>query len=67
MPVNTEIYHLNDTLCNAYLNEIKNRLPGIDVIDLSQALKPESFYDAIHANKKGARQLSLMIADRIKE
>ncbi len=67
MPVNSEIYHLNDTLCSAYLNEIKNRLPGIDVIDLSQALKPELFYDAIHANKRGARRLSLLIADRIKE
>jgi len=67
MPVNTEIYNLNDSICKAYFSELKKRLPGIDIIDLSSALKPELFYDAIHANKKGARQLSLLIADRIKQ
>jgi len=65
MPVNPEIYPLNDSLCAVYLNDLKSRLPGIDIIDLSRALKPEFFYDAIHANKKGAESLSVMIANRI--
>ena len=67
MPVNPEIYTLRDSLCRAYMQQIHAQLPGVDIIDLSKALPPGMFYDAIHANKKGAEVLSQLLADRIKK
>ena len=66
MPLNQDIYKMDDSLCNAYLEKVRTRLPGIGILDLSRKLPQEYFYDAIHPNKKGAAVISAMIADHLR-
>ncbi len=67
MPLNQDIYKMDDSVCNEYLEELRTKLPGIEILDLSRKLTQEHFYDAIHPNKKGAVVISLMIADHLND
>jgi|GEM_PF-6758021 len=66
MPLNQDIYKMDDSVCNEYLEKVKTKLPGIDILDLSRKLTQEHFYDAIHPNKKGAAVISAMVADHLR-
>ena len=65
MPLNQDIFKMEDRLCNEYLEKVRTRLQGIDILDLSRKLSQEYFYDAIHPNKKGAAVISAMIAEHL--
>ena len=67
MPLNQDIYKMDDSVYNEYLELLKTKLPGIDILDLSRKLTQEDFYDAIHPNKKGALVISAMVADHLKD
>lgn len=66
MPINHEIFTLDSLRGAKYIQEVRSRLPGVDIIDLSNTLNPAQFYDAIHANKKGAETISVTLADHLR-
>jgi hypothetical protein len=66
MPLNPDLIILDDSLSNSYINRLKIKIPGIEIINLSKALNANDFYDAIHPNKNGANKLSLLLSGFLK-
>jgi hypothetical protein len=65
MPLNPDVEVSIPAAHDRYIKEIKEKLPDLDLIDLSGALDNSEFYDGIHPNKKGAEKLSAIIARNI--
>ena len=66
LPVNPDICVFDKSKAATYIAQLKNAMPGIDFINLTGALDNTQFYDAEHPNKKGAKIISLMVADSLK-
>ncbi len=65
MPMNPDVPMPSAEKRQEYLATVKKALPGLDFIDMSQALSNTEFYDGLHPNRKGAIKLSAMLATYI--
>jgi hypothetical protein len=65
-PVNPDLCTVSDSLDNFLLTQLRQKMPGIDFIDLTNALKKEEFYDGAHPNKRGANKISAMLGQILK-
>ncbi|MCB0634774.1 MAG: hypothetical protein R2824_00110 [Saprospiraceae bacterium] len=64
MPVNPDFCKIDSLDHQRYLAEIEQKIAPVTVIDLSQVLDSEDFYDKVHPNKIGAEKLSIIIAEQ---
>jgi hypothetical protein len=65
MPINPDLYQLNNEAHNSNMTKIKELIPKIDVVDLTGFLNNQDFYDGFHPNKNGAEKLSKEISKRL--
>jgi len=65
MPVNPDVCNMGFELYKKTARELAS-INGLHVIDLSDLLTPEYFYDNTHANKRGAKLISEALANGLK-
>ena len=65
MPINPDLYQLNNEVHNSNITKIKELIPKVDVVDLTGFLNNIDFYDGYHPNKNGAEKLSKEISKYI--
>jgi hypothetical protein len=65
MPVNPDLCNVGYPDFKKYANELRS-INGLDVIDLSNLLTAEFFYDDTHANRMGAQVISNELANQLR-
>ena len=65
MPINPDLYQLNNAVHNLNITKIKELIPKVDIVDLTGFLNNIDFYDGYHPNKSGAEKLSKEISKHI--